>query len=184
VIRTADLLNPPQFAEKTTLDHPLEHLTACHRRIEDRLATLERVIPHLESRREEALAAIHGSLRFFDTNGSWHTADEEESLFPRMSALMSEEERGFVDTLSAEHQEAENVYHALKQTVSALKKENPCQPETMEEYKTLCGRLCSIYRAHIQAEDARIPEMGHRLLGEEALEQISQEMKLRRGLQG
>lgn len=184
MIKPADLIAPIQFAEKTTLDHPLEHLTACHRRIEERLATLERVIPYFAAeKREEALSAVESSLRFFDTNGSWHTADEEESLFPRIAAGLTEEERGFVAKLEAQHQEAEGVYVRLKEAASELKKESPCSQERIEEYAALCRRLCAIYREHIKAEDGRIPEIGKRVLSAAELEQISQEMKLRRGLQ-
>jgi len=68
--------------ESTTLDAPLEHLMACHRRIEERLATLERAGAALESRRDEALGAIRAAFAFMDSNGAIHTRDEEESLFP------------------------------------------------------------------------------------------------------
>ncbi|MBI4903769.1 MAG: hemerythrin domain-containing protein [Acidobacteria bacterium] len=183
MIRPADLIAPVQFAEKTTLDHPLEHLTACHRRIEERLATLERVIPHFIDKRDEAISAMESSLRFFDTNGSWHTADEEESLFPRIADRLTGDERGFIDKLEAEHQEAENIFTKLRAVAAKLKEDTPCSQERIDQYAALCRTLCTIYRGHIQAEDARIPEIGHRVLSEAELELISQEMKLRRGLQ-
>jgi hypothetical protein len=67
-----------------TLDQPLEHLTACHRRIEQRLDTLERVVPFLRTRRDEALQAIRNAFAFLDGSGVRHTQDEEGSIFPRL----------------------------------------------------------------------------------------------------
>lgn len=183
MIKPADLVAPVQFAEKATLDYPLEHLTACHRRIEERLATLERVIPHFADKREEALAAIASAMRFFDTNGNWHTADEEESLFPRIASGLNEEESALVAKLEAQHQEAEAIFARLRAVVAKLKEENPCSQQRIKEYAELCGTLCAIYREHIQVEDSRIPAIGRRILSPRELDLISQEMKLRRGLQ-
>jgi hypothetical protein len=57
-----------------TIDRPIEHLTACHRRIEDCLATLERAGEWLASedqkRKTEAMQAIAAALRFLDSSGA------------------------------------------------------------------------------------------------------------------
>ena len=47
MITPQQLIQGPQEGEQATLDRPLEHLVACHRRIEERLRTLERVGDHL-----------------------------------------------------------------------------------------------------------------------------------------
>jgi hypothetical protein len=62
----------------TTIDTPLEHLSACHRRIEDRLATLGRAADHLGKSPDEALEAIRKSLKFLESNGA-PTMDQEAS---------------------------------------------------------------------------------------------------------
>jgi len=54
----------------------------CHRRIEERLATLERAAEHLNDRTGAALVAFRSVFEFMDSAGVLHTADEEESLFP------------------------------------------------------------------------------------------------------
>ena len=76
-----------QIAPPVT-EGPIEHLLACHRRIEDRLAILERAGEHLEDRPEESLLAISNSLRFLDTSGVLHTVDEEESVFPGFAVAL------------------------------------------------------------------------------------------------
>lgn len=73
--------------ELSTPDAPLEHLMACHRRIEERLATFERAGEALVERREEALKAIRSAFAFMESNGAMRTWDEEESVFPRLRGL-------------------------------------------------------------------------------------------------
>src|SRR5689334_840774 len=95
---------------------PLEHLLACHRRIENRLATLERAGEHLEDRTGEPLIAISNSLRFMDTSGVLHTVDEEQSVFPRLRSSLSPEEIAYLDGLESQHRQVDEVYTSLKQT--------------------------------------------------------------------
>jgi iron-sulfur cluster repair protein YtfE (RIC family) len=99
---------------------PIEHLFACHRRLEDRLAILERAGGHLESAPGEALTAITNSLRFMDTSGVLHTVDEEQSVFPRLRCHLTQEELAYLDELESQHREADRVYESLKGVVAAL----------------------------------------------------------------
>jgi hemerythrin-like domain-containing protein len=158
---------------KSTLDKPLEHLRACHRRIEDRLDTLERVIPHLAAaRRDEALAAIRNAIAFLDESGVRHTEDEEQSLFPRLYAKTATEDAAFLAHLENDHQDAEAQYARLKQIVASGE---------FSEYAATVARLCAIYRRHIQEEDTMLTPLGERLLSEADLAEIAAEMRRRRG---
>jgi hypothetical protein len=89
-----------KHASPPVVDGPLEHLSACHRRIEHRLDVLQRASDLLAERAEEALQAISNSLRFMDTSGLLHTVDEEESLFPRLRQAMSVSEMEYLEGLS------------------------------------------------------------------------------------
>src|SRR6516164_1298368 len=105
----------------STLDRPLDHLTACHRRIEQRLATLERLSGHLGHSYGEALEAIEACFRFFDTSGILHTADEEDSVFPRLRPALTGKERAFIGTLEDQHREADRIYGELKAIAAELR---------------------------------------------------------------
>ena len=74
----------------TTFDNPLQHLVACHERIEERLQTLERLSQHIrsesEEKRQQAREALDNTLQFLESMGKLHTEDEEASLFPRLLA--------------------------------------------------------------------------------------------------
>ena len=72
-----------------SFQQPLALLSDCHRRVERFLGLLARVAAEgrgglLDRRQREALEA---ALRYFREAAPRHTADEEESLFPRLRAL-------------------------------------------------------------------------------------------------
>jgi hemerythrin-like domain-containing protein len=161
-----------------TLERPLEHLMACHDRIEERLRMLEKIASHLDTRREEALGLLAKVLKFFDTNGVWHTEDEEESLFPRLGARANEEERCYLAELESQHDEAEHVYAALKSVAARL----AAGENLGSQFARLVDRLCSLYRPHIASENRALTELGTRLLTADELAAVAAEMKWRRGL--
>lgn len=171
-IRTA----PPS----ATLDSPIDHLNACHRRIEERLQTLERVGPHLVGRTAEALKALEAVFWFFDSSGATHTADEEESFFPRIAAHLTPGEQQFLNELELEHSQAEGIYDTLKSHVAQLT--NPPTETEVARYNELAAELCTLYRQHIKNEDSRFPAIAARILTPADLDAISKEMKLRRNL--
>jgi hemerythrin-like domain-containing protein len=166
-------------AESTTLDAPLEHLMACHRRIEERLSTLERAGAALQSRRDEALRAIRSAFGFMDSNGAIHTRDEEESLFPRLQGRITEAETALVAALKADHEEAERIYLKLREIVDRIE---AGEMGFVPEYAETAAALCKLYRRHIEAEDSRLMEAARRGLSGEDMAEISGEMKVRRGL--
>ena len=176
-----------QIGDKTpgdvaTLDRPLDHLLACHRRIEERLESLERAAAHLDDRRDEACQAIENSFRFLDSSGVLHTADEEESIFPRFTGALTIEEKAFVEGLELQHQETEKVYGELKRFYLAWKDSAPSAPAAKDRFRSLVARLCDLYRSHIAAEDTQLVPIGRRVLDAEQLAAIATEMKARRGL--
>src|SRR5215210_6748870 len=93
---------------------PIEHLLACHRRIEQRLDTLERAGALLEETPQAALIAIANSLRFMDVSGTMHTVDEEQSVFPRIRNAAAPGDIEYLDGLEGQHRDAELVYDRLK----------------------------------------------------------------------
>jgi hemerythrin-like domain-containing protein len=157
---------------------PIEHLLACHRRIENRLDILERAGQHLEDQPNESLLAISNSLRFMDTSGVLHTVDEEESLFPRLRSSLTPEEVHYLDGLESQHRDVDAVYASLKETVLHLQQERT--PELIDMYRTCIAKLTAAYRTHIASEDSILMEMGRRILSPAELTAIHNEMRARR----
>jgi hemerythrin-like domain-containing protein len=163
-------------AAPATIDSPVEHLVACHRRIEQRLDTLVNAAAHLESDRATALEAIRRSIQFLDTSGALHTRDEEASLFPRLRPKLTAAETEFVDSLEAQHVGAESIFAELKRLA-----ESPLEDSGfVARYHESAIRLRSLYRDHIQAEDEILTVLAKRLLSGAELGEISKEMRERR----
>ena len=167
-------------APAATLDTPIEHLTACHRRIEQRLDTLVHAAGHLQENRAAALEAISKSLQFMDRSGVQHTTDEEASVFPRLRKKLSGAELQFLETLEAQHAEAEEIYADLKELAGRLNQAGEIPADLVARYRETALRLRDLYGAHIRAEDETLNLLAKRSLDDDDLAQISQEMKDRR----
>lgn len=163
-----------------TIDTPVEHLIACHRRIEDRLATLERAADHLRGDKPAALEAIRKSILFLDSSGVLHTIDEEESLFPRLRPHLAPEELLYLDGLEEQHRAAESVFTELKDVVEELTVAADNSISLESHYRKLAAWLSSLYRPHIQSEDEILTRLARRTLTADQLKAITKEMKGRR----
>lgn len=149
---------------------------ACHRRIEQRLAAMERAAAALGANRKEALAALDGALRFLDTSGALHTEDEEESVFPRLRARMEPGERTFLAGLEHDHAEAGMIHRRLRELAAKA-------GEGLEHDGELRGaveQLAALYRRHIESEDATLTAYARALLTPQERLAIADEMRGRR----
>ncbi|MCC6585599.1 MAG: hemerythrin domain-containing protein [Bryobacterales bacterium] len=171
MIRTEDLFAP----KRDTLSHPLEHLTACHRRIEQRLELLVKAGEVFEMNPTAAREAIQSACAFMERSGVQHTEDEEQSLFPRLAPHLEAGEAEFVGALEAEHKVADAAYARLQQAIAGL-------PESLAEYCEAAKSLREIYQRHIAVEDDKLMALGGRVLSPGELYAISREMRARRGL--
>jgi hemerythrin-like domain-containing protein len=163
-----------------TIDSPIDHLMACHRRIEQRLETLLNAAEHVGRDRAAALDAISKSLSFLDTSGALHTEDEEASLFPRLRRKLSAPEIAFIDSLEAQHAEAESIHAELKQLAAELNLGSESSLAVTGKYRNCAKRLQSLYQAHIRAEDEILTALARRSLDAGELAEISREMRERR----
>ena len=80
---------PVQIGSKAhNFGDPTGLLSDCHRRIEMFMQVLERVAQTIDSSPEEEVRqSLETALRYFREAAPKHTADEEESLFPRLSTV-------------------------------------------------------------------------------------------------
>src|SRR4051794_32889478 len=95
-------------------DDPIGMLKDCHRRIESFLNVLCVVAGRAQGRsltREES-EGILAALHYFRTGGQRHTADEEESLFPRLRSIASESLKE-IDGLEEDHREANQLHDSV-----------------------------------------------------------------------
>src|SRR5579875_734376 len=99
---------------------PLGMLRDCHKRIQFFLKDLVRLAETSWGKplNGPERAALERALRYFKDSAPMHTADEEDSLFPRLRALKNQRlnellER--IDSLEAEHELADRAHRAVEE---------------------------------------------------------------------
>lgn len=162
---------------------PLEMLAACHTRVEKQCRILERLQDHLVTHGSDTAAqeAAHAVLRYFNSAAKHHHEDEEDNLFPALLEAMAGSDavciRELTQALEADHRLLEQRWAAIRVKLQAIS-----QGEALVLSKDEIEAFTGGYRAHILREDTELLPMAQRLLGEQALQQMGQSMRERRGL--
>lgn len=169
-----------------SFDEPLGLLSDCHRRIEHFLHVLEAVAgqatgePLTPARRADLDAAI----RYFANAAPRHTADEEESLFPRLRASNDPDALKALETvarLERDHEEADRHHAAVDSLVRRWIADGTLAQSPLDELRAHLATLRSIYGPHIRVEDGELFPAAGRALSSESLHEIGREMAARRG---
>lgn len=165
-------------------DTPLGLLSDCHRRIEHFLAVLvalaeqDRGEPLDEARRRD----LESALTYFATSAPTHTADEEESLFPRLRHSGDPDAARALETverLERDHEEAAE-HHAAVDRVGRAWLSRALDPDELAAVRSHLRRLQELYAAHIAVEDRELFPAAARVLAEADLQAVGREMAERR----
>jgi hemerythrin-like domain-containing protein len=169
-------------------DQPLELLSDCHRRIERFLAVLTQIAASAGGRAlgEDERRSLTAALKYFREAAPRHTADEEESLFPRMRTCAGEEvaaalER--VDALEGDHGRAGRLHAEVDEIFSDWLAQGATKPGKEERLRQDLAELAALYSEHIRIEDQFVFPFAGRILDSETRLEIGREMAKRRGLQ-
>jgi hemerythrin-like domain-containing protein len=163
-------------------DDPLALLSACHGRIARQCATLTRLAAHLPAQGSDAAAqtAAASVARYFDTAAAHHHEDEEADLFPALIESMAGSDAGclhaLVQGLVAEHRRLADLWTPLREVLSEIATGRPAALPAAQ-----VQAFTEAYAAHIQREEDELLPMAARLISDDALADIGQAMKARRG---
>jgi hemerythrin-like domain-containing protein len=168
-------------------DQPLGLLSDCHRRIE---RFLDGMLIIARTQAGQPLTAdsrrfLEQALAYFRTAAPRHTADEEESLFPRLRASRDRAVRRLllvVERLEADHRLAEAGHARADLLVRQWFGEHVLHADAAEELVDVLASLRRIYDAHIVVEDHELFPAAGRLLTGDDLEDVGREMAQRRGV--
>lgn len=176
---------PVRIGEKRQADFadPLSMLSDCHRRIERFLGAL---LALARGRQGELLddreqASLKNALDYFRHAGPRHTADEEESLFPRMEQC--EAAADALRSLEALHEDhlIANRAHAEIDTLGARwLSDGRLSGAEAERLTELLELLSKLYARHIDIEDHELFPTAGRVLTLEEIASIGKEMARRR----
>ena len=162
-------------------DDPIGMLKDCHRRIESFLGILCVVVDRAQGRNltDEERDAVKAALEYFRTGGQRHTADEEESLSPRLrkSNAKSFEE---IDRLEDDHHEANDLHGSVERLYSTWIESGALAPEETQQLLSQTARLEQLYSDHIQVEETIVFARAINVLDSHAIAAIGTEFRFRR----
>jgi len=166
------------FAEPTGL------LSDCHRRIEMFLATLDRLSPLVDKPlNDDARSALEAALRYFREAAPKHTADEEESLFPRLRQTQHPDVQAALETLAPleqEHRRANALHAEVDRLGRKCLDRGPLSSKEARLYRQAVAGLVSIYKEHIRTEDQVVFPVAGKTLSPSDKAAIASEMAARR----
>jgi hemerythrin-like domain-containing protein len=172
-----------------TADHdfnePLGLLSDCHRRIEHFLGVIARIVddaggaPLSPAQHTDLEAA----LRYFSTAAPRHTADEEQSLFPRLRAhAEATAVIALAARLAGEHEVADGHHASVHALGHRWLASGRLDDDSIEQLRGHVGALQALYREHIAVEDSQLFPAAARLLTTDEIGAIGSEMAGRRGV--
>jgi len=172
---------------ESDFNDPIGLLEDCHRRIEKFLNVLLTLAEQAQGKQltNEQRVAIETSLQYFRIAAPKHTADEEESLFPRMRAsphprakeLLSE-----LDHLHTDHVTADQNHRGVDELFRRWLADGFLSAPELVRLTSLLQSLRDNYARHIKEEETQLFPNAARILTNNELEAVGVEMARRRGL--
>jgi len=165
-------------------DEPLGLLTDCHRRIEYFLHVLIRLTEKAKLRlTPEQWKELESAVNYFAFSAPRHTADEEQSLFPRLRSV--EDPRAAqalecMQELEHDHELAAAHHLAVDRFCRRWLDHGFLSDTDMRNLRDRLAELQSLYREHIALEDGFLFPVAAQLLSDDKLRDIGREMAARR----
>jgi hemerythrin-like domain-containing protein len=180
-----EIIMPVQIGATThSFLEPTGLLSDCHRRIEMFLGSLDRASKMVdEPLSADSRSALDAALRYFREAAPKHTADEEESLFPRLRQMSNPELQDAIRTLAPleqEHRRADALHADVDRLGRACLEHGPLSTEDARLFREAIAELLSIYKEHIRIEDEVVFPVAGRVLSHADKSAIAGEMSARR----
>ena len=169
---------------ESSFNDPIGILTDCHRRIERFLSVLVQV-SNQTTLKEEQRAALDTALRYFREAAPKHTADEEESLFPRLRSTGRPELNPVLtkmDSLESDHARADQDHAEIDRLGHEWLAAGSLSPADAARFSALASRLAELYRQHIAVEERELFPVAATVLETQQRQAMGREMEARRGL--
>ena len=176
---------PVQIGARThNFSDPTGLLSDCHRRIEMFLGTLIAVAEVIDRPpTEDTARALESALRYFGQAAPKHTADEEESLFPRLRQIRHAEMQAAVsklEELEKEHLRAVPLHAEIERLGARYLSTGVLASPEVCEFRGAVRDLASMYKQHIAVEDELVFPLAARVLSDAEKSAIAEEMASRR----
>jgi hemerythrin-like domain-containing protein len=165
-------------------DEPLGVLSDCHRRVEKFLSILVAIanLPPGSPPDQAQKAALAAALDYFRNAAPKHTADEEESLFPRLRRVAGARELELLQRLEADHEGARADHDTIERIGRRWLEHSSVPASEGAEYAAAAARLAAMYREHIELEETQVFPVAQRVLTPSEQRALGVEMAARRGV--
>jgi hemerythrin-like domain-containing protein len=178
---------PVQIGAKAhSFSDPTGLLSDCHRRIEMFLRALEAVAIVIEHPlTKDARDALESALRYFREAAPKHTADEEESLFPRLRQMIHPDIESAIEKLQPledQHRLAGPLHAEVEELGQRCLTTGNLSRTEADAFRKAIASLVSMYTQHIRIEDDLVFPLAARLLSPADKATVAQEMAARRKL--
>jgi hemerythrin-like domain-containing protein len=176
---------PVQIGAKThNFTDPTGLLSDCHRRIEMFLETLAAAGKVMDAPPSvDTARALQSALVYFRQAAPKHTADEEQSLFPRLRGREEPELKSALSTLDRlekDHEAVSPLHAEVERLAETYLETGSLSASDVQAFQTAVARLQETYREHIRVEDFTVFPLAARLLSDSDKSAIAQEMATRR----
>jgi hemerythrin-like domain-containing protein len=164
-------------------DDPIGMLKDCHRRIEQFLHVLCLVVERAPGRplTEEEAGAVKSALSYFRVGGQRHTADEEQSLFPRMRAEQTTASAlSEIEALESDHRQADDLHVAVEKLYTSWLEGEALTAEELQRLRAATERLKQLYEGHIHIEENLVFPRASAGLDSQTIAKIGEEFRARR----
>jgi hemerythrin-like domain-containing protein len=176
---------PVQIGAKAhSFSEPTALLSDCHRRIEMFIGSLEKIAADIDQALgEDARRALDSALRYFREAAPKHTADEEQSVFPRLRLSSNAEVKqalAMVAALEQEHRRADSLHAQVDVLGKQCLDQGHLSSAKTRQFREAVAELVSMYKEHIRIEDDLVFPIAGRTLSEADKAMIAAEMSARR----
>ena len=173
-------------AQAHNFSDPTGLLSDCHRRIEMFLRVLEGVASVIDRPlHEDSRSALESALRYFREAAPKHTADEEESLFPRLRQMHLPDVEAAIERLELlehDHLLAGSLHAEVENLGQRYLEAGRLESGGVEAFRKAIASLISIYNHHISIEDDLLFPLAALLLSPADKATIADEVAARRKL--
>ncbi len=183
--RDGKLPFPGHHSPDAGFEAPFEMLEACHDRVRRMFALLARVRQHLDEIgwEEKVGLAARDVLRYFEMAAPNHHLDEELHVFPAVLTGPDADLQDIVRGLHRDHLDMLRAWPAIRQVLQSIANSSVGQWVPLDDdAKALLDLFASLYARHVEQEDLLIYPASRRLLSVAALNEMSRDMRQRRGV--
>jgi hemerythrin-like domain-containing protein len=167
---------------------PLGMLSDCHKRIRYFLNALLTVVDNAGegSLTPQRSTYLETALRYFRDAAPKHTADEEQSLFPRLRSINTPQIRvvlARMERLEAEHRNVDSLHQEVDTLVREWMTTGAIAKSNGARLRTILTELNELYDRHIALEEVEIFPLAATVLSDIEKRAMGREMAMRRGVE-